>query len=166
MRAKSTLIGALLVTPLAACQPTDAQLPLDEARAAAIRDSVTAALAEFRTLSNAAEWDRVLPFYSASPDFRFFENGELQYRSAEDVRSALASLPPGMRIETTYSEVEVLPVRPGLATVSATFESTATVSGGGFSYGGMVTMLWGHESGGWRILSGHSSAPVPRGGDF
>ena len=145
------------------CQST--RPPLTEAHAEAIRDSVAAAMEEFRNLGEAADREAVGNFYSESPAFRFYENGELRYESAGDVRAALADLGPGMRITTEYSETDIEPLAPGLAQVRSRFESTLSGEGGfELSYGGAVTMLWVHETGGWRILSGHSSAPVPRGG--
>lgn len=138
---------------------------LTEARAAAIRDSVAAAMEVFESLGAAADWEAVGDFYADSPAFRFYENGELRYRTADDVRAALLDLPPGMRVSTEYSDTNIAVLGPGLAHVRARFESTfSSPDGSGFSFGGAVTMLWVHETGGWRILSGHSSAPVPRGG--
>lgn len=139
--------------------------PLTEAHAAAIRDSVSAAMQEFRDAGTAADWEAAGDFYSESPNFRFYENGALQYRSAADVRAALEAFPSGTRIETEYRDTDVVALAPGLAHVRARFESTFTgVDGSAFGFGGAVTLIWAHEAGGWRILSGHSSAPVPRGG--
>lgn len=145
------------------CQSASA--PFTEAHAAAIRDSVSAAMQEFRDRGNAADWEAAGDIYSNSPAFRFYENGVLQYRSAADVRAALGAFPPGTRIETEYRDTDVVALAPGLAHVRARFESTLTGADGfAFGFGGAVTMIWAHEAGTWRILSGHSSSPVPRGG--
>lgn len=145
------------------CQPQPAQL--SETHAAAIRDSVSATLEEFRAMGIASAWEAAGDFYSDSPSFRFYENGELRYGSADDVRAALAALGQGTQITTEYSDTDIEPLAPGLAEVRSRFESTLRGEDGfEFGYGGAVTMLWVHETGGWRILSGHSSAPVPRGG--
>ena len=139
--------------------------PLPEAHAAAIRDSVATAMDTFREIGSGPDPTAVVDFYSESPGFRFYENGELRYRSAADVRAALEGLPPGMRITTEYSDTEIEALAPGLAQVRSLFESTIEGEDGfEFGYGGAVTMLWVHEAGPWRILSGHTSAPVPRGG--
>lgn len=139
--------------------------PLPEAHAASIRDSVATAMDTFREIGSGPDPTAVVDFYSESPTFRFYENGELRYRSAADVRTALESLPPGMRITTEYSDTDIEALAPGLALVRSLFASTIEGEGGfEFGYGGAVTMLWVHEPGGWRILTGHSSAPVPRGG--
>ncbi len=138
---------------------------LSEARAAAIRDGVTTAMDRFREIASGPNPAAAADFYSKSPAFRFYESGELRYESAADVRAALEGLGPAMRVTTEYSNTDVEPLAPGLALVRSLFESTILGEGGfEFSYGGAVTMLWAHEPGGWRILSGHSSSPVPRGG--
>jgi ketosteroid isomerase-like protein len=145
------------------CQPSAPDLTA--AHADAIQDSLANVLEQFRQHSAAAEWNAVGAFYSDSPDFRFFESGELRYGSAEAVRSALAGLPPGTSIITDYRDREILALAPGLATVSTLFESTFTDGGGSqFTWGGALTLIWVHELEGWRMLRGHSSAPVPRGG--
>jgi hypothetical protein len=137
---------------------------LTDSHAEAIQDSVVAALSRLRQYSAAAEWDSVGTFYSGAPAFRFFESGQLQYGSAADVRSALANLPAGMSIATQYRDTEIQALAPGLALVGTMFETTFSDSTGvQFGFGGALTMLWVHEPGGWRILNGHSSAPVPRG---
>ncbi len=131
----------------------------------AIRDSVAATMQQFRAYAERARWDSLGALYSDRGDFRFYENGTLRYGSARDVRAALAALPPGMRIRTDYRDTEITPLAPGLAVASALFSSTfADEAGTQFGFEGAVSLLWVHEPEGWRILVGHSSAPVPRGG--
>lgn len=147
----------------AACRP--GAVPLTETRAAAIRDSVTVAMERFREVGASTDREAIAAFYSESPAFRFYENGTLRYRSAADVRAGLEGLAPGMRITTEYTDTDIVALAPGLAQVRTRFESTVRGEDGfEFNYGGAATMLWAHEPGGWRILSGHTSAPVPRGG--
>ncbi len=75
------------------------------------------------------------------------------------------ALGPTMRITTEYSDIDIEALAPGLALVRSLFESTLQGEGGfEFNYGGAMTTVWVHEADGWRILSGHTSAPVPRGG--
>lgn len=134
------------------------------AHAAAVRDSATVFLAEFGRLSRAAQWDSVGALYSDRTDFRFLESGALQYASATAVRDALGGVPSGQRIESVYEDIAVQPVGPGVAVISARFttrfvDSTTTL----FSFGGALSLVLHHEAAGWRIISGHSSAPVRRG---
>lgn len=146
-----------------ACVPDEA--PLTDAHAVAIQDSVRAVLDDFLRYSDTARWDSLGALYSDDPGFRFYESGTLQYESATAVRAALASLPPGMEISTEHHDTDIRPLAPGVALVRTLFESTfADSSGAGFGFSGAVTMLWVHEAAGWRILSGHSSTPVRRGG--
>ena len=163
MRRTSVLASVLACVLVSfGCQP-DSQ-GLTDSHAEAIQDSVGAALSQLREYSAAAEWDSVGAVYSDAPAFRFFESGQLQYGSAAEVRSALANLPAGMSITTDYQDTEIQALAPGLALASTIFETTFSDSSGvRFSFGGALTMLWVHEPGGWHILNGHSSAPVPRG---
>ena len=157
----ATLLVGLLVNT--GCQNSSHRLT--DSHAEAIQDSVAAALSQFRRYSAAAEWDSVGALYSDVPAFRFFESGQLRYGSAAEVRSALGNLPAGMSITTDYRDTEIQALAPGLALASTMFETTFSDSTGArFGFGGALTMLWVHEPGGWRILNGHSSAPVPRGG--
>jgi len=156
------VIGVLLPVLVACQQPVDL---LPEERAAAITDSVSHVMQRFTAHADSAKWDSLGMFYSESSSFRFFESGVLQYGSAQAVRDALAELPAGTRVATEYNDLEIQALAPGLALVTAGFETTFTGNGTpGFSYQGVVTLVWTNEGGTWRILSGHSSVPVPRGG--
>jgi ketosteroid isomerase-like protein len=159
-RARLSLAAAVI---LAACRPAS-PAPLDAAHAAAIDDSVRQSLDTFLRLSAASRYDSLGALYSDDARFRFLESGAVQYRSAADVRAALKAVPPGMTIRTVQRDVEVVPLAPGLAHATALFETTfADSTGPRFSFGGALSLLWRHEAAGWRILAGHSSAPVPRG---
>lgn len=136
-----------------------------EAHATALADSIEAALADFARLSAAGQLDSAATRYSANPRFRFLESGLVKYRSAAEVREALTAMPAGTPVRTTFSELVVDPIRPGVGTSSALFRTEiGDPAAGGFAYNGAITMVWVHEPEGWRIRSGHSSAPVARDG--
>jgi hypothetical protein len=136
---------------------------LSAAHATALGDSARAFLEEFTRLSAAAQWDSLSQLYSARSDFRFLESGVVRYNSAGAIREALRSVPAGTRIQTEYTNVAVQPMAPGLAGVSALFSTQFVDSAGrGFGFAGAISLTLQHEATGWRILSGHSSAPVPR----
>jgi ketosteroid isomerase-like protein len=102
---------------------------------------------------------------ASSQEFQFLESGAIQYSSRAAIRAALGSVPQGTRISTSYRDLRIDAVAPGVAVASALFERTfANAPGQSFSFAGALTLVWVHEAGGWRIRSGHSSAPVPRGG--
>jgi hypothetical protein len=121
-------------------------------------------MSQFQRASEETLWDSVAGFYSEKPEFRFFESGILQYESAQAVRQALGGLPSDTQISTAYEATQIQPLAPGVALVSASFETTfSNAIGTGFSYGGVLTLVWINESGAWRILNGHTSVPVTRG---
>jgi len=154
-------VSAVLVTS-AGCK--EASEALSDAHASAIRDSVQALLTEYATRVAAKEWDAVARLYAEDTRFRWVEDGIVRYRSAAEVRQALAALPAGMRITTTYRDTEVLPLAPGLASVVTQFQTSfADSAGRGFAFGGAITMTLVHLRDGWRLLGGHTSSPKPRG---
>jgi hypothetical protein len=155
------LLALLAAAGLACTRPATT---LTEVHATAMRDSVTTAMATLKRYSAAAQWDSLAGLYSKSAGFRFAETGKVQYRSAGDVRTSLNGVPGGTRIETTYHELEVDPLAPGVASVTTLFDTKFVDSTNAtFSFGGVITMVWVHEPAGWRIRQGHSSTPVPRG---
>ena len=156
------LIEVFAVIGLAfGCATPSASLSAEHA--AAIGDSAQVFLSEFSRLSAAARWDSLGGLYSDRADFRFLESGAIQYSSAAAVRAALTGVAAGQRIDTRYTEVVVQALAPGFAVVNARFSTefrdSSTVL---FGFGGAISLVLAHESGGWRIASGHSSAPVPR----
>lgn len=157
------LMTALLTVLLAAgCARPPAALRADHA--AAVADSARAFLVEFSRLSEAARWDSLGQLYSSRADFRFLESGEVRYASAAAIREALRAIPEGTRIRTEYTDVSVQPIAPGIAGVSALFTTRfVDATGGSFGFSGALSLTLQHEPAGWRIISGHSSAPVPRG---
>jgi hypothetical protein len=160
MRALCPVLLALTIALACARRPS----ALSADHATALGDSARAFLTEFTRLSAAAEWDSLSQLYSARSDFRFLESGEVRYASASTIREALRALPPGTRIRTEYSDMAVQPMAPGLVGVSALFSSQFVDSaGGGFGFSGAISLTLQQESAGWRIIAGHSSAPVPRG---
>ena len=165
LRRPALAVACLALCATSGCRPDADSAGLSEARAAAIRDSVSSALDEFRELGSGPDPTAVGGFYSESPAFRFYESGALRYQSAADVRAALEGLGPGMRVTTEYSDTDIEALAPGVALVRSLFESTLEGEGGfAFTYGGAMTTVWIHEVDGWRILSGHTSVPVPRAG--
>lgn len=157
-----TVCAAVLLSCCAGCAAPPAEFA--ETHAVAIRDSVATFLRDFRQLSAAAQWDSLANLYSDAPTFRFFESGQVRYRSANAIREALKGVPAGTRIETTYRDTDIVALAPGLASVGTLFETSfIDATGGGFQFAGALTLVLRHEPAGWRIVAGHSSVPVPRG---
>lgn len=126
--------------------------------AAAIRKGVQSTLDAYRELSAAGRWDELMRLYADDPRFRWLSNGTVEARSVEQIRKYFASLPPGSRVETTYQDTEIEPLAAGVATVTTLFQTRLVdPQGGGFSFGGALTMTLVERPDGWKILNGHSS---------
>jgi len=155
------LTPLLIAIAAAGCGPEASPPPFTADHRAALSDSIRAELERFSTRTAEGTPQELAVFYSEHPDFRFYESGRLQYESARGVREALAGLPPEGRLVTEFRAVEVQPVAPGVGVSHALYTTRAEGFGQPFSYGGAMTLVWVHEATGWRIRSGHSSAPVP-----
>jgi ketosteroid isomerase-like protein len=144
---------------LASAQCGTSSSGLTASHAVAIRDSVRAALADFGRYAAAAQWDSLMRLYSADSSFRWIEDGRRGGPVA--VRKAYSSLPPGLRVETTYDSTEVVPLAPGIAALTTYYRTRFVGSPTPVQYAGAISMVWTHEPGGWRIRSGHSSSGAP-----
>ena len=154
--------AALGALGLGACQPGDAPRPLTAAHAAAIRDSVQATLDAFLRYSAAGQWDSLGGLYDEGPEFRWMEQGVVQYRSAAQMRQALRRVSPGTRIETTHHDTEIVALAPGAASVATAFHTRFVDprNPAGLEFGGVITMVLAHREPGWRIVVGHASSPA------
>jgi ketosteroid isomerase-like protein len=120
-------------------------------------------MSQFQGYSAQAQWDSLADLYSSSESFRFLESGAVRYDSRAAIRHALDGLPPGTRITTTYRDLEIDPIAPGVAMVTGLFDTRfADSTGQGVSFSGGLSLLWIHEADGWKIRSGHSSSAVTR----
>lgn len=129
----------------------------------AIQDSLKTTLDAFRRASSASQWDSVSHMYAGDSTFRWIEDGRVVARSATVLRQHLLAMPASTRVETTYDSVEYLPVAPGVGSVTTRYVTAVKdSSGGGYSFGGILTMTFVHRPNGWRIVSGHTSSPKPR----
>lgn len=148
------ICGALLVAP-----SLEAQQSFTSTHKTAMVDSVQQALSAFSAAMARSQWDSALAFYARRPEFRWVEEGKVVARGPEEIGKYLKSMPASMRITTTYTDTEVIPLAPGLAAVVTRF-STAMTNGDAapITFGGMLTMTMVHTPEGWRILNGHSSA--------
>jgi hypothetical protein len=158
--ALAAALGAL--APLGAgCRPPDTPRPMTAAHAAAIRDSVKATLAAFLRYSAAGHWDSLAGLYDESPEFRWMEEGIVQYRSSAQIRQALRRASPGTRIETTHHDTQIAALAPGVGSVATAFHTRFVDprNPAGLEFGGVITMTLVHRDAGWRIAVGHTSSP-------
>jgi ketosteroid isomerase-like protein len=146
---------------LAACT---AQSPaLTPVHRTAIVDSVQVVLTAWRDAFNAKDFARAATFYSNDPAFRWFENGELKFRTALELGDTMKTEAPRFRALTlSLIEPEITPMAPGIAEVTTTFAEKITDSAGQMTgVAGAISMTVVHGDSGWRFVVGHVSLVVP-----
>ena len=96
--------------------------------------------------------------------FTWYEDGALRYSSVDEILTGLSAFPEGMTLETTLSETEIVPLSESKASVGTLFKTViGNPSGSPIEFGGVMTMVLDKTAAGWRIRSGHTSTPKPRG---
>jgi hypothetical protein len=120
---------------------------------------VRVALGTYQRYTAASQWDSLVGLYRMDPGFAWIEDGRRFGASA--MRKGLTSTPSGVHVQTTYDSTDVEPLAPGLAALTAYYH-TQFVGPMHADFSGAITMLWAHESAGWRIIGGHSSTRNPR----
>ena len=153
------LAGSLAAGTLAACTGLSGGNRMTATHAAAIRDSVQATLDTFQRYSAAGQWDSLAGLYADDADFRWMDQGMVQYRSAAQMRQALRRVSSNTRSETTYFDTKIVALAPGVAAVTTIFHTRFSEAGTpGAESGGVLDMTLVHREGGWKILLGHSSS--------
>ncbi|MGP1345054.1 MAG: YybH family protein [Phycisphaerales bacterium] len=135
--------------------------------AAGVRAEVGEFLREWNSAVGAGDESRVRSAYVDDGRLRWFEDGVLRYRSADEIVGALRRFPAGTEIETELSEIEVEAVSVDSAHGSAAFTTRLAMPGGGFEFSGVFTMLVERDEGKWVFVRGHTStrrAEEGRGG--
>ncbi|MGH7523005.1 MAG: hypothetical protein ACREK8_01735 [Gemmatimonadales bacterium] len=120
------LYGALIASLLAtACQRHPTPLSADQQRL--IVDSVQTMLTGWRDALDARNFTLAAKYYSNDPAFRWFEDGELKYRSGREIGDAMTAMAPAYR-EFTLSliEPEITALAPGIAAVTTNFAQKMT----------------------------------------
>lgn len=137
---------------------------MTQEQVAAVRGGVRAALDSYCEHGAAGRWEAMLRLYADDSRFRWVANGVVEARSVDEIRKHFLALPAGTRVETTYQDPEITPLTPGVAEVLTQFETRLVdPKGGGFSFGGILSMTLVDRGDGWKILNGHSSSPSRRG---
>ncbi len=136
---------------------------LAPAHRAAIVDSVASMVNAWRDAFNARDFARAASYYSSDTAFRWFENGELKFRTARELRDTMLAEAPRLRaMNVTLVGLEITAVAPGVAEVSTGFAEKVTDEKGDIAgYAGSITMTAVHGDSGWKFLVGHSSLVAP-----
>ncbi len=103
--------------------------------------------------------------YADDGRLRWVEQGEVRYRSVDEIVQSVAQLPAGP-VSTDLSRITVASVAEGGALVNAAFTTRFGEGDDAFVFGGFLSLVLERKPAppGWRIVGGHSSsppAPVP-----
>lgn len=144
----------LLVLTLRVIASTTPEIP---ASATAARQELHTFLERWNDAMAAQDTSTIRASYVADDRLRWFEDGALRYRSAEEILNALLQFPPGTRVLTTLSEIEAERLAPNLIHGSAHFRTRVMMPGQTFEYAGVFTLVIERADAGWRFLRGHTS---------
>lgn len=155
------VLALALAAGVTACgsDPGPPENPFDDARRAAMTDSVRTTLDAFVSVIEAGEWGELAEFYADDPRFRWMEDGRVTYESRDAIVASLVDMGSSFTHGSLqYRDVEITPLAPGLAAFSARFEQRLVDgNGGGFSFSGVLGATLIHEPDGWKFLHGHTS---------
>jgi ketosteroid isomerase-like protein len=130
----------------------------EEAREAAIADTVQRLFTEYTRALSAGDLERAARFYADDPRFAWYEDGVERFDSRADVLAGLnqARASGAARLRFTNPQITVLD--PWTAVLATTFRRDVAGSGEGEPASrGMITITLVRELEGWRFLVGHSS---------
>ena len=130
---------------------------VDEARPP-LSDEVAGFLESYLLSLETRDGAALRTFYADGDRFEWIEDGEIRYRSADEVLAGLAALPSDAAIHTEYENRTVIPVGTDGARVSARFRTVIGEGPAAFEFGGMMTMVLEKGPTGWRIVGGHTSS--------
>jgi ketosteroid isomerase-like protein len=155
------ICASLMLAALGGCRAASTRLTAEHRDA--IVDSVQTVLTAWRDAFDAMDFARVASFYSNDPDFRWFENGELKFRSGREIGDSMKAEGPGFRALTvSLIEPEITALAPGVAEVTTNFAQKITdTTGQMIGLAGAITMTVVHGDSGWKFLVGHVSLVTP-----
>ncbi len=126
-----------------------------------IDDEVEAFLESYRLAIETRDTTLLRTFYADDDRFEWIEDGEVRYRSPDDVLAALTALPADAVIHTEYERVEVAQFGDAGASVAMRFQTLMGEGPSAYEFGGMITIVLERGPAGWQIVGGHTSTPRP-----
>jgi ketosteroid isomerase-like protein len=134
----------------------------DETRQASTHDTeaeVVSFLASYRTAIETRDSVSLRTMYVDDGRFAWIEDGDVRYRSADEVLAGLANLPSETVIRTEYGQQQVAEVGDAGALVSAVFRTEIGEGPSAFEFEGMLTVVLERGPTGWKIVGGVTSSP-------
>jgi len=156
--AKAVLtLGGLLILSAACTSPDpNSSSGVDPA------NEVASFLNEYLAAIDARDSDIIGRAYVDDGRFVWIEDGEVRYRSADEILANLGSFPASSAIRTELSDLVVVPLGGAGAHAWATFSTTVGTGPGSFSFGGAISFVLERENGSWKLVGGHTSSPTGR----
>jgi len=157
------------LTPAVACAALIAAVScqsgapaLDPAREAAIAAEIRAAFDEYTRSLNDGDFGRALQFYADDRRFRWVEDGEVRYRSRDEVAKGFAQLADLGAATFEHAPPEIVVLGPDSAILLTSHTTTLGVDRLlPVSFSGAITITLVRTRSGWRFLSGHTSTARP-----
>jgi len=143
---------------LAACSPAARDAPVSSA-SDGLAGEVGAVIDRYVSAASAGDSMAIRDILVADDRFAWIEDGDLRYRSADEVLDGLRGFPADTQIETTLSDLTVVPLGESGAYAWSPFTTTVGQGTGGFSFGGLLSFVLERRDGAWRIVGGHTSSP-------
>lgn len=143
-------LGILLALAFAACAPPSEPHPDTAAQ-------VEETLDRYLTAISARDTTAIRNVMVPDGRVVWLENGEIRYRSVDEVLASVAALAPDAPLETRVEGLEVVPVGVRGAHAWARFETTVGSGEEGFSFAGVFSFVLERVDDRWRIVGGHSS---------
>lgn len=159
-RVSPLLVGSALL--LSACGGGGASTVPTGAEAEAIRQEVRQAVQQYQDATSARDTAAIRALYVPDERFRWLEDGRQAYRTVDQVIESIGALPAEMTITTEFINPDITPLRSDLALVATDFRTAFVPTDPesemeGFSFQGVISVLFERGPDGWRIVTGHTS---------
>jgi ketosteroid isomerase-like protein len=156
------LVPAFLALVLAPACRTTTPTEFDDARRAAIADSVRRVFGDFTVALGRGDVGEAIQFYSDDPGFRWVEDGAMRYTSRRDIAQGLEQLRTYASLSFRFDEPTIDVVASNVAILTTITETTLSdTAGRTLTFAAALTVTMVRDSAGWRARSGHSSTVRP-----
>ncbi len=155
---RRTILSALALAVLAACQPATTELT--DAQRAAIADTVTQLTDQLLSLTGDA--DAWMDLFSTGQELRYVQNGVILSR--DDLESEMTAFVGACEEQSwAWDDVHVVVLGPDAAAVTATYHGAYTdTTGQTFTFDEIVvTYASARSDGTWKIVQAHEYFAPP-----
>lgn len=148
-------LGAVLLIP--ACSPAERE-PTSGLN---LEEEVTSFLNAYLAAMQERDSTTIRAAYVDDGRFVWIEDGEVRYRTGEEVLRSLGTFPAGASIRTDLKDLTIIPVGGEGAHAWASFTTSVGSGPGSFSFGGIISFVLESDGTSWKLIGGHTSSPRP-----